>query len=386
MQQNKARRNRQFQFIDTPSELGIVAEKLATEERIAADVEADSMFNFKEKVCLVQIASRRYNVIIDTVKIRNMSLLKPVFLNRNIQKVFHGADFDIRSLYRDFGIRIENLFDTELASRFLGIRETGLESVLKDRFGVKMDKRFQKKDWSQRPLPREMIEYAANDVTHLLPLTDILTDDLKRKGRLSWVQEECDVLSKVRPVSVSDEDPLFIKVKGAGRLAPLELAVLEALLKYRLKIAEKKDVPPFKVMANGVLVKLAKLRPKNAAVLKDSGILSNKQIDMYGGDVVNIIRRARNLPATKLPRYPRRRSPVLTSRVHERIKALKVWRNTVADGLAMDPGLILNKTLLTALAVQKPTSLSGLKKIDGLRRWQKRQYGAEMIRIMQNNR
>jgi len=371
-----------FQFVEKESDLEAIARKLEAEEIIAADMEADSMFSFREKICLLQIASRRRIVVIDTVKTRHLSVLTPVFTNPGIQKIFHGADFDIRSLYRDFGIEVNGLFDTELASRFLGFNETGLDAVLKNKFGIEMDKRFRKKDWSRRPLPPEMIEYAANDVAYLLPLAAALKRELKTAGRLSWVHEECEALSKVRTVPPSGKEPLFIKFRGAGRLDPNTLAVLEALLQFRIAMAEKKDVPPFKIMSNSAMIKLAKVKPGSLSKIKSSNILSKKQIDMYGRKVAETVNRAARLPESELPRYPRRRAPVLPSSVHKRIKALKEWRSDVAARLALDPGLFLNKTMLTAIASQRPGDMDELENISGLKKWQRRQFGEELIKVL----
>ena len=199
-----------YQIIDTASGLEDVALLLKKEKIAAIDLEADSMFHFKEKVCLVQIATKRINVIIDTLQIKDLSLLKPFFANRDTKKIFHGADYDVRSLYRDFRIKINNLFDTQIACMFLGIKETGLDAVLQQRFNIKLNKRFQKKDWSKRPLPDEMIEYAACDVIYLLPLSAILEKELAEKGRLAWVDEECAILSKVRPPALNSS-PLYLK-------------------------------------------------------------------------------------------------------------------------------------------------------------------------------
>ena len=150
-----------YKIIDSGSQLADLADKLKNETAIGVDVEADSMYHFKEKVCLIQMATANINVVIDPLMVKDLSALKPVFKSKNIQKIFHGADYDVRSLYRDFNISINNLFDTELASRFMGFPETGLEAVLKKRFSISLDKRFQRKDWSRRPLPREMFDYAA---------------------------------------------------------------------------------------------------------------------------------------------------------------------------------------------------------------------------------
>jgi len=384
MQQNITEKTVQFRFIEKESDLKEIAGSLETEKMIAADVEADSMFNFREKICLVQIASRKHNFVIDTVKIRNMSSLKPVFSNQKIQKVFHGADFDVRSLFRDFGITINGLFDTELASRFLGFRETGLDAVIRGKFDIEMDKRFRKKDWSQRPLSEEMMAYAANDVAYLLPLAGMLTNELKKAGRLSWVQEECEVLSRVRSTPSSDTDPLFIKFRGAGRLDQQTLAVLEALLQFRITVAEEKDVPPFKVMSNNVMVSLAKEKPGSLVKIGNSNILSKKQVDMYGRKLVETIKNAVRLPESELPCYPRRRAPVLKASVHKRIKILKEWRTIVAERLLLDPGLFLNKNMLTAIASQQPDDVNGLKNIHGLKKWQRRHFGEEIMDVLKN--
>ncbi len=104
-------------------------------------------------------------------------------------------------------------------------------------FSVDIDKKFQKKDWSKRPLPKEMTVYASTDVMYLLPLAEILIRQLEEIGRLDWVREECDDLAKVRH-DLTDAGPLFLKFKGAGRLKSRSLAVLEALLQFRKQVAE----------------------------------------------------------------------------------------------------------------------------------------------------
>ena len=171
-----------YKIIDTFDALKNLARTIDTEKTIGVDLEADSMYHFKEKVCLIQMAAPGINVVIDPLMVRDLSPLKPIFKRRVVCKIFHGADYDVRSLYRDFDITINNLFDTELASRFLGYSETGLEAVLKNKFDVALDKKFQRKDWSRRPLPLDMISYAAKDARYLLPLAQILTGELEELG------------------------------------------------------------------------------------------------------------------------------------------------------------------------------------------------------------
>ena len=213
-------------LIENDADLNKIVAELQKGPAIGVDLEADSMFHYQEKVCLLQISTHALHIVIDPLSVQDLSPLAPVFADARIRKVFHGADYDIRSLYRDFGIEVHSLFDTQIATRFLGVRETGLASLLKMRFDVLCDKKYQKKDWSQRPLPAAMLKYAVQDICYLLPLTDILERELMEKGLLFCVEEECERLSGVRPNS-SRNKPLFLSFKGAAGLDPRSLAVLE---------------------------------------------------------------------------------------------------------------------------------------------------------------
>jgi ribonuclease D len=370
-----------YEIIESSSQLARLVSQIEHEAAIGVDVEADSMYHFKEKVCLIQMATPSINVIIDSLVIKDLSVLKPIFKRRNIQKIFHGADYDVRSLYRDFRISINNLFDTELAGRFLGFRETGLEAVLKKKFAITLDKKFQRKDWSRRPLPREMIAYAAEDARYLLPLAKDLTAELKEKGRFSWVDEECEILSRVRP-NTNGCEPLYVNFKGAGKLDPRSLAVLEALLQCRREIARKKDRPLFRIMGSRSLLDLAQTRPANLKQLEKSGALSPKQIGMYGRLVLAAINSAIKIPRKDLPVYPRRKAPRVPAAAAERVKSLRNWRDIQAKKLAMDPSLILTKSLISTLAVQRPLKLSDLSRIQEIKKWQIREFGREILEIL----
>ncbi|OEU65729.1 MAG: hypothetical protein BBJ57_11765 [Desulfobacterales bacterium PC51MH44] len=370
-----------YQVIDTISELENVSRILEREKAVGIDLEADSMYHFIEKVCLIQMATKKTSFVIDPLRIKDLSPLKFLFSRQDITKIFHGADYDVRSLYRDFKIEINNLFDTEVACRFVGIKETGLETVLKQFFKVNLNKKYQKKDWSKRPLPQEMIDYAARDVIYLVPLAQILIKELEKKGRLSWVLEECDYLSKVRSVS-SDDEPLFLKFKGAGRLKSRSLGVLEALLQFRKQVAQKKDRPLFKIIGNAALMKITLARPVTLRRLKGIGALSAKQINMYGNGLIEAVDKALKAPENELPVYPRKKAPVLSQKVPKRVKAIKKWRDKRAKELAIDPALLCNKALLTAIAVQKPTDTKGLATIKNMKDWQKKAFGEDIIAVL----
>jgi len=367
-----------YNIIESSSQLTQFVSQIENETAIGVDVEADSMYHFKEKVCLIQMATANINVVIDPLVIKDLSALKPIFKRSDILKIFHGADYDVRSLYRDFKFKINNMFDTELASRFLGFPETGLDAVLKKKFAVTLDKKFQRKDWSRRPLPREMIAYAAEDARYLLPLAQDLTTELKDRGRFSWVHEECEILSKVRP-NTNGADPLFVNFKGAGKLDPRSLAILEALLQCRREIARKKDRPLFRIIGARPLLDLAETKPTDMKQLEKSGALSPKQIDMYGRQLNEVINSAIKIPQEDLPVYPRRKAPRVPASAAERVKSLRLWRDRQAQKLAMEPSLILTKSLISTLAVQKPAKMSDLSRIQEIKKWQIREFGRDIL-------
>jgi len=368
-------------IINSLPELQKFASRLEKQRIIGVDLEADSMYHFKEKVCLIQIATPNATAVIDPLQIKNLSALKPVFRSADIQKVFHGADYDVRSLYRDFKISINNLFDTELACRFLGFKESGLDAVLTKRYNVRLDKKYQRKDWSKRPLPEDMIAYAAADVHYLVPLAKSLQHELKNKGRLSWVQEECTYLSKVRPASV-DSSPLLLGFKGAGKLDPRGLAVLEELLHLRKKNAQQQDRPLFRIMGNKSIMALAETRPQSIKKLVKTEVLGSKQLDRYGKDIILAVKKALRMPARDLPIYPRKTAPMVRAIVAQRVKELRRWRDRLANKLEIDPAIICTKALISAIAVQRPVSVSSLSTVKELKTWQATGFGSDIIDIL----
>ncbi len=375
----------QYKRIETAAELDELVTELESVPVFAVDLEADSMHHFREKVCLLQLATSRTSAIIDPLILRDLSTLKPVFADPKVKKVFHGADYDVRSLYRDFEIDVHHLFDTQLASMFLGIRETGLDAVLQSRFAVKLDKRFQRKDWSVRPLPEEMMAYAAKDAIYLVQLADELAGELEARQRLFWVEEECALLSRVRP-RLNDDNPLFLKCKGAGKLKRAELAVLEELLKLRQAIAAKKDRPLFKVIGTGPLMKIAIRGPRTVKSLEKLRVLSPRQISMYGTDIVSAVKKGFDVSPDRLPVYPRRKAPKLPPQVPHRLKVLKAWRDRRAVDLELELPMVMTKAQLTAVATECPRSIEAVEALPDLKNWQKKEFSKEIVAVLKTTK
>jgi len=368
-------------MIEKASDLRRIAKYVRTRGVIGVDLEADSMFHYQEKVCLVQMASNDQTFLIDPLALKDLSPLAPVFADPGVRKVFHGADYDIRSLYRDFGIEVHSLFDTQIAARFLGFRETSLASLLKNLSGLVIEKKYQKKDWSQRPLPSAMCVYAARDACHLMELSKLFEGRLRAKGLLSCVEEECEVLSKVRPAPMEDT-PFFLRFKGSGNLDSRSLAVLEALLQFRDELARKQNQPPFKIVGNIPLMEMARKKPVNEDGLKSIGRLSARQIKSLGRPLLQRISQALRLPEEVLPSYPHKPRSAYDPKVARRIKALREWRLERSKSLGVDSALTLSNAQIRSLVDTPPKDLGELQRIGGLRNWQKRLFGKEICTLL----
>jgi ribonuclease D len=370
-----------YEMVEKRPDLQRIAKDLQTGGVIGVDLEADSMFHYKEKVCLVQMASNDRTFLIDPLALKDLSPLAPVFADPGVRKVFHGADYDIRSLYRDFGIEVRSLFDTQIAARFLGFRKTSLASLLNDVSGLVIEKKYQKKDWSQRPLPPAMRVYAARDACHLMELSKVFEERLRAKGLLFCVEEECEVLSKVRPAPV-EETPFFLRFKGSGNLDSRSLAVLEALLRFRDELARKQDRPPFKILGNIPIMEMAQKKPVSVRELKSFGRLSARQIESLGSSLLQRISQALSLPEEVLPSYPYKPRSAYDPKVASRIRALREWRVQKSNGLNIDSALTLTNAQIRSLADTPPQKPIDLQRIGGLRNWQKRLFGNEICELL----
>lgn len=365
-------------MITTPDQLQQAVTLFKTRTVLACDLEADSMHHYREQVCLLQISTEDKNFIIDPLACSDLSPLQPVFADPSIVKIFHGADYDVRMLHRGFGIEIVNLFDTMIACQFLGEAAVGLAAVLKKRFNLDLDKKYQQADWSRRPLPQEMLDYAAADTSMLQPLYQELKSELTEKGRLDWVLEECLLLSRVRSPERTDE-PLSARFKGAARLRPQALGILEGVLRFRDEEARRRDLPPFKIIGNESVREIAERNPVSVADLNGISGLSPRLLERYSRPILHAVREGKKLTSSQLPVFVSKRRSERSQQQDENLKRLKEWRTEKSARLGIDPGIMLNNAVLEEMAELPAGTFADF---DGLKSWQKEVFGGELQAIL----
>src|SRR3954462_7782554 len=249
-------------YLDDPREIDRFLEEISGVTELALDTEGASFHRFLDRIYLLQVSTREQSAIIDPLPIGAPAGLGRVLESNEVEVVFHDADYDLRLLHQDYGWHVTNIFDTRIAAQLLGIKSFGLAALLEQYFGVKLDKKHQRADWSMRPLTADMLDYAAQDTRFLLQLKDQMKSELERRGRLEWAKEEFARLEGTR-WEAEERMEGVLRPEGARDLTRRELAVLREVANWRDPVAAQLDRATFRVMGNEVLFELARLTPKS---------------------------------------------------------------------------------------------------------------------------
>lgn len=344
-------------WVHTIQSLQMMVDDLATQPRVAVDTESNSLHAFREQVCLLQFSSTKEDYLVDPLVLKDLSLLAPIFADPKIEKVFHAAEYDLICLRRDFNFSFANLFDTMQAARVLGYPAVGLDRLLGDKFGIKMDKRHQKANWAARPLTPDQIHYARLDTHYLFNLRDALERELREKERLEFALEDFHRACLPDEQKHRNGGASWERFAGRKDLSLRELTIVSYLCKWRDKEAEKLNRPPYKVVMDDVFVALAKNPPEQKVDLSGAG-LSEKQIKLWGDQVLSAIRHGVEAPLVERKQPERKNDAVL-----RRLEKLKVWRKSIGIEMKVESDIILPKAYLGMLSENPPKSMDELRNL-----------------------
>jgi ribonuclease D len=375
-----------MRLIETIPDLERLADRLAGESLIAADTEAAGYHRYSDSLCLVQLSTRSETWLVDTVALGSLNPIAELFADPGVETVFHDADYDLRLLDRDFGVHARGLFDTKIAARFAGERSFGLASLLEDELGLKLKKKYQRADWARRPLPEEMLEYAAMDTRYLPELRDRLRDRLEEMGRLGWAEEEFRIAERTGWEPPEDEDKAFLRIKGTRGLKPRNLAVLRELYEWRETEARERDVASFRVLTNNALIAVARALPRGARELAGLEGLSHGNARRWGDPLMAAVDRGMAVPDDELPRRERGpRRPPRDPELEARVDRLKAVRDRAAKELELDRGFLMPRSQLEDIARVRPRTPEELREIEGLRGWQMEALGDALMESLNGN-
>ena len=368
-------------YLDTDAAVERWLTAIRRSPNLALDTEGASFHKFVDRIYLLQLSTRDQHAIIDPLPIASPAVLGAIVEDPKIEIVFHDADYDLRLLFQDYGWQIRNVFDTRIAAQLLGFKAFGLAALLERSFGLKLDKKHQRADWSMRPLPADMLDYAAQDTMHLLGLRDILHAELEAKGRLAWAREEFLRLEDIRWPE-EDKTQGFLKIKGARDLTRRELALFRELAQWRDATALKLDRATFRVVSNEVLLEAARLAPAARGELGKIKGMPRGILERAGDEILAAIARGQEVADADLPKFPKSARWDRDPDFDHKVGALKSVRDEAAARLELDPGVLCSRERMETVARLVPVEPSGLEQIPEFRQWQIAQLGEGFVNAL----
>jgi ribonuclease D len=344
---------------------------------LAIDTESNSLYAYREQVCLIQFSTGRTDYLVDPLYLRDLESLAPLFADPAIEKVFHAAEYDLICLKRDFHFDFVNIFDTMQAARILGRNAVGLGSMLESEFGLVLDKHFQRANWGLRPLPQPMMTYARLDTFYLVSLRNRLKADLETCGRWPLAAEDFLRLCSVNLPEIDNGAELCWRVSGGHDLTHQQMAVIQELCRYRDHQAQQADLPPFKVFSNDTLVSIAQSCPTSRADLAKIPGLPPRKLDRHAANLLQAVQIGMQAEPIKRQHIPRPEPDYLV-----RLDALRSWRKKVGENMGVESDVILPRDILDRIAEADPHTLLELSALMDGTPYRFEQYGEQILRTI----
>lgn len=375
----------EFTYIDRPETLREMIRFAENHKLWAVDTEADSLHHYFHKVCLLQICTGGEIFIVDPLALPEyMEELTDVMQDKLL--IFHGGDYDLHVLNRDFGFVPDKIFDTMIAIQLLGYEKLGFADLVERHFGIKLSKGPQKMDWSLRPLPEKMLVYGAADVKYLPDLYRIIHRELEEKKRLPWLEESCRHLIENTLHEKAAEEESW-RLKGSSKMSRLELAILRNLWLWREDEAQKHDVPVFKVMKNEWLLELACWGAANMQqpLTRFPHYKAVANWKSRAARLERALREARKLAAGKRPVIKKVKNGERRNVDPELLERLKAIRDRIAAQLELPPPVILNQKALSRLASSRVTTPEELTETAQIMNWQAELITKDFLPVIAEN-
>ena len=380
-----------YRYVTTPAQLEECVADLQGTKVLAADIEGDSFFSYTEKTCLLQMTGDSgVDWVVDPLAVPDLEPLRALMESPDVVKIFHGADYDVVSLKRDHGFQVAPIWDTMIAAQATGHERFGLSDLVHQYFGDKLEKKYQRHDWSRRPLLKEHLDYARLDSHYLPRLREILMARAAETDREAMLAEEFQLLESREWTGRPFDPDSCLKVKGSNKLDETGKRVLRALFVLRDTIAERKNRPAFKVWGNDANLKIARARPADQeqliAALGPKSHIARRHGDVVLAAVAKGRKDTSPIPARKTYAPPRTSPevPPYTRDDEPLFGVLKQWRNRRAVEVKLTPAMIVNNTVLRHIAALKPKGMADLDLIEEMRNWQRNAYGEELLLLVKS--
>jgi ribonuclease D len=347
-------------WVDKDAELPALAQAFESQAELGVDTEFLRERTFFPKLCLLQIAAGGRIWCIDTLKIGSLDPLMPPLTSGKARKVIHAARQDLEAVYLTTKRVMAPVFDTQIAAGCIGLKpQVGYADLVKTLLDVSIPKGQTRTDWSKRPLSREQLEYAADDVLYLGDVADHLSSRLKELKREHWALEDCRALADL---SLYEPDPAhaWMRLRGLAQLAPAQRARAKAIAVWREKLARARDLPRAWILADPAIFAVAQGSPPP---LNDS----------LAASLESALRDTTHGPEDREPSQDARPSPEQKV-VIERLAKIVASR---AEELEVSPEILAPRGELKALAMDARAPAQ--RESHALTGWRREEIGTRLL-------
>jgi ribonuclease D len=374
-------------YVDNDKTLQTAIEHIKLAKRVAVDIEADSLHNYNEKVCLIQITANGENFVIDPFA--RMDLQKLLDLLKEKPLIFHGGDYDLRMLYHTYHFKPEaTVFDTKVAAEFMGFQQLGLATLIRQLYDIKLDKAHQTSDWSKRPLTAKQLEYASLDTHFLEEIAEHFEDKLKKNKRFECYIETCEkiALSAIENHDNHDDSDPW-RIKGYSNLHPGQLRYLKEVWQWREETAQKRDIPPFRVMRNEVMLLISKWAFHNPfRSVKRFRNLPKKLTEQEIDSLREAIRKGKDVPREQWPSQYRKITRTRRSPCNKAIAAeLKDKLEKMAKKMGLCTSTLITSRCIDSISRCKPSNEQEIRENTNMLEWQISLLSKTILSVVKKN-
>ncbi len=327
-----------------------LCEEIDAGGRFALDLEFIPERTYEAELCLVQVATDSDAFIIDPIALRDLGPIWERVADPNILTVLHAAEQDLDLAYGASDLLPTNVMDTQIAAGFVGFGyPVGYGKLLQQLLGITISKTESYTDWMNRPLSKSQVEYALDDVRHLLPMYDRLASMLSQLNRLDWVQEECRRYCD-QGYYERDRSNDFFRIKGANSLNRRGLAVLRELSDWRHAEAYRLNRPLRSILPDAIMLEFARRPPRDLSDIQRIRGIRPDQVRQYGTGLMRAVAAGLVIADADCPRWPSAKVPSKRDMLTADI--LFTVLRVICFDLDIAPELVATRSILEALVRQ----------------------------------
>jgi ribonuclease D len=352
---------------DTADAVTDLAARLAAQTSIALDTEFLRERTYRAELCLIQVSVADDAACIDPIAVTQLDALAGPLTADGIVKVMHASRQDLEVLLPAVGL-VRPLFDTQIAAALAGFTaQIGYAELARRLLGIELSKAHTRTDWSRRPLSPEQIEYALDDVRHLIPLKLALEEKLGKLGRLAWLAEELEGLADARSLATEPQEA-WRRVKGLRSLDPARERLARELAAWRERRAMERNRPRGWILDDTALRELIVRVPRSRAALEGIEEVPAGVLRHCGDELLACIAAAK-VPDPAPALDTRQRPDPVKSALTKKLGAVN---QAVATELGINPEVLATRRDLERLA-------DGGEDIAALRGWRRGVIGERLL-------